>query len=316
MYQKLIISYLRKKTMARQARKINFKTAFGKDLLLEGNSFALELSQNYSERFSIFADRARKLYQKLVVKYPNDSKFTQDIFKDYKKNGEFTLPSNELNFIIELAINTADLKQDLWQLFIGKMYEWRLPISKVKELAKLKDREKLKEFLAREDKPVGKQIDAILPKKLPKSIGIDQTLSEHHYNLISKKLNLDESKQLLLQSTVKEVAEGEKNLTTNHLIKALAKLTKGDPSFAQNLLKISGNSVTKILNKAAKTAYEYEKDLFAQAEKNELLENRTEELQQENKEVKSRLDDMEKNLAEILELKKQLEKETLLNAAA
>ncbi|MGF1490182.1 MAG: hypothetical protein ACFBSE_24090 [Prochloraceae cyanobacterium] len=302
--------------MARQARKINFRTAFGKDLLLEGNSFALELSQNYSERFSIFADRARKLYQKLVAKYPNDSKFTQDIFKDYKKNGGFTLPSSELNFIIELAISTADLKEDLWQLFTGKMYEWRLPVSKVKELAKLKDREKLKEFLAREDKPVGKQIDAILPKKLPSSIGIDQILSEHHYNLINKKLNLDESKQLLLKSSVKEVAEGDKNLNTNHLIKALVKLTKGDPSFAQNLLKISGNSVRKILNKSAKRAYEYEKDLFAQAEKNELLENRTEELQQENKEVKNRLDDMEKNLAEILELKKQLEKETLLNAAA
>ncbi|MGF1487675.1 MAG: hypothetical protein ACFBSE_11350, partial [Prochloraceae cyanobacterium] len=60
--------------MVKTAGKINYHKAFSENMLLEAQAFAAELSQNYSEKFTIFGERARKIYKNLAEIYPNDSK--------------------------------------------------------------------------------------------------------------------------------------------------------------------------------------------------------------------------------------------------
>lgn len=283
--------------MARKtAQKVDYLTELDSELLLEIEEFSNDLSQFYTEIF-LYASKVRDIYQKICNKYVEDLELANKLFNDYKKRGNFNLPTNLRDLVFDVAVNTKDFSEKLWELFVDRACKWRISTSKVKALSKLLDRGKLDEFLRREKVPTAKEIDEILPKKAIRSIAPNKPFSQEYFNVAIEKLKLDETQQTWLESRINELSsDDEEQKSTNHLIKALACGSRGDISFTKNELKISKNAVLKTLNSAAKTTFIYENNLLNLQEENDKLHDRQEQLELQNLNTQSQLDRMQEQL--------------------
>ena len=286
--------------MARKtAQKVDYLTALDPELLLEIEGLSNDLSQFYTELFS-YASRTREIYQKICNKYAEDLELANKLFNDYKKRGNFNLPTNLRDLVFEVAVNTKDFSSQLWESFVDRVCQWRISTPKVKALSKLSDRGKLDKFLRQEKVPTAKEIDEILPKKAIRSITPNKPFSQEYLNVAIEKLKLDETQQMWLESRINELSSDEEEKSTNHLIKALACGSRGDISFAKNELKISKNAVLKALNSAAKTAFTYENNLLNLQEENDKLHDRQEQLELQNLNTQSQLDRMQEQLNRLM----------------
>ena len=302
--------------MARKtAQKVDYLTALDSELLLEIEELSNDLSQFYTELF-LYASRTREIYQKICNKYVEDLELANKLFNDYKKRGNFNLPTNLRDLVFEVAVNTKDFSEKLWELFVDRVCQWRISTSKVKALSKLKNIGLLDEFLRREKVPTAKEIDEILPKKAIRSIAPNKPFSQEYLNVAIEKLELDKTQQTWLESKINELVSDEEEKSTNHLIKALACGSRGDISFAKNELKISKNAVLKALNSAAKTAFTYENNLLNLQEENDKLHDRQEQLELQNLNTQSQLDRMQEQLNRLMEIQTAGQEQKVLAGVA
>lgn len=276
--------------------KIEYTKMLDSQSLERAEAFASKLSKNYSQLYA-YAEEAREIYREIRKQYSENLELADKIFDNFKKKASFYLPTNLRNFVLDLATNTVDYEPHFWQLFASKMCTWGLPLSKVRDLAKLENRYELEELLKSEDKPAGKEINAILPKKPLKSIAPNKAYAEEYVALVANKLGLSEDQQGWLKSEIiKQFNKGEEEKkSTNHIIKALVALSRGDMNFGTNQLKIPKSAILKIFNDAGKHMFDYEHHVQDLKEENQKLHERQEELDSKYRQTQFRLTDLENN---------------------
>ncbi|MGF1489495.1 MAG: hypothetical protein ACFBSE_20595 [Prochloraceae cyanobacterium] len=209
---------------ATKGRKFDYKDAFDEELQAEAEALANALSQNYRLLYS-YVDQIRIFYKKIQAKHFWQPELGEKIFAEYQKNAPFLFAENLRSFIFNLAKDTCDFTQDLWELFVEKICKWKLSLPKIKSLSQLEDREKLLEFLNQKTIPSKKEITNFLPQKPLTKIPANKSLSQKYFDLAINSFNLDESQISWLKKQMELLAEerGDEKITTNHLVIILAR---------------------------------------------------------------------------------------------